>query len=337
MNIVQDQVPPNTSDIIPCEPICEPIPISYPVICETDQETESILAGQTRVLPPRQNRGKPPAWYSPSKLSKGTKYPVKSAKGLLASVWDVEIPRTVDEAINQPEWYMAMKEEINALYKNNTWEKVQLPKGKRLVGCRWVYTVKYKADRNIERYKARLVARGYTQTYGIDYSETFSPVAQLDTIRVLFSVAVTQSWPLQQYDVKNAFLHGELKEKVYMSVSPGFSEAFAKNEVCRLRRSLYGLKQSPRAWFGRFTTFMKKQDYKQSNSDHTLFIKRKGPKVTCLIIYVDDMIITGDDNKEMDGLKQQLFSKFEMKDLEDLRYFLGIEVRRSEEEIFISQ
>lgn len=122
-----------------------------------------------------------------------------------------------------------------------------------------------------------------------------------------------------------------------MSAPPGFTEDFAENEVCRLKRSLYGLKQSPRAWFGRFTTFMKQQNYKQSNADHTLFLKRKGSLVTCLIIYVDDMIITGDDMEEMAILRQQLFSEFEKKDLGDLKYFLGIEVERCECGIFISQ
>ena len=212
-----------------------------------------------------------------------------------------------------------------------------MPSEKKPVGCRWVFTIKHKPDGTIERYKARLVAKGYTQTYGIDYSETFSPVAKIDTIRVLFSVAANKDWPLYQFDVKNAFLHGELKEEVYMEAPPGFSEDFKGGEVCRLKKSLYGLKQSPRAWFGRFTIAMKSYGFKQSNSDHTLFIKRKNKLVTCLIIYVDDMIITGNDEKEMATLKEKLFTVFEMKNLGRLKYFLGIEVLRSKQGIFISQ
>nr|GEW85132.1 putative reverse transcriptase, RNA-dependent DNA polymerase [Tanacetum cinerariifolium] len=170
------------------------------------------------------------------------------------------------------------------------WDK----KGKKQVGCRWIFTVKYKPDGTVERYKARLVAKGHTQTYGIDYSETFSPVAKMDTIRVLLSVASNQGWPLHQFDVKNAFLHGELKEEVYMKAPPGFSEHFKLGEACRLKKSLYGLKKSPRAWFGRFMLAMKR-------------------------------------------LKEGLFAEFEMKDLGNLKYFLGIEVLRSPKGIFICQ
>nr|GEY64037.1 putative RNA-directed DNA polymerase [Tanacetum cinerariifolium] len=210
-------------------------------------------------------------------------------------------------------------------------------KGKKPVGCRWIFTVKYKPDGKIDRYKARLVAKGYTQTYGIDYSETFSPVAKIDTIRVLFTIASNQGWPLHQLDVKNAFLHGDLKEEVYMEAPPGFSGDFKTREVCRLKKSLYGLKQSPRAWFGRFTLAMKKYGFKQSNSDHTLFLKHRQGLVTCLIIYVDDMIITGNDEPEIKKLKEGLFTEFEMKDLGRLKYFLGIEVLRSQQGIFICQ
>nr|GEX45573.1 putative reverse transcriptase, RNA-dependent DNA polymerase [Tanacetum cinerariifolium] len=161
--------------------------------------------------------------------------------------------------------------------------------------------------------------------------------AKIDTIRVLFSIAVNKGWPLHQFDVKNAFLHGELKEEVYMDPHPGFVESSNPREVCRLKKSLYGLKQSPRAWFGRFTLAMRKYGFKQSNSDHTLFFKWKGKLVTCLIIYVDDMITTGNDEEEMTRLRTNLFKEFEMKDMGRLKYFLGIEVLRSKQGTFICQ
>nr|GEY34820.1 putative RNA-directed DNA polymerase [Tanacetum cinerariifolium] len=230
-----------------------------------------------------------------------------------------------------------MEDEMRALEKNKTWETCVLPLGKKTVGCRWVFTIKYNPDDTIERYNARLVAKGYTQTYSIDYSETFSPVAKINTIRVLFSVAANKEWPLYQFDVKNAFLHGELKEEVYMEAPQGFTDRFTKGEVCLLKKSLYGLKQSPRAWFGRFTLAMNKYGFKQSNSDHTLFLKRRGNLITCLIIYVDDMIITGDDKEEIAKLRKSLFTEFEMKDLGKLKYFLGIEVLRSKRGIFMCQ
>ena len=181
-----------------------------------------------------------------------------------------------------------------------------MPKGKKAVGCRWVYTIKYRASGTIERYKARLVAQGYTQTYGVDYSKTFSPVAKIDSIRVLFSIATDKDWPLHQFNVKNAFLHGKIEEEVYTKAPPGFSDEYNPEEGCKLNKALYSLKQSPRAWFGRFTTAMMKFGYKQSNSDDTLFLKRRNGRITCLIIYVDDMIITRDDKEKICTLKAQL-------------------------------
>ncbi|PNX88803.1 pentatricopeptide repeat-containing protein mitochondrial-like, partial [Trifolium pratense] len=225
---------------------------------------------------------------------------------------------------------------MDSLRDNKTWNLVPLPKDKKIVGCKWVFSIKHKADGSIERYKARLVAKGYTQTYGIDYQETFSPVAKLNTVRVLLSLAANLDWPLHQFDVKNAFLHGNLNEEVYMDIPPGFVPSQAK-VVCKLQKALYGLKQSPRAWFGRFNTAMKKFGFKQSHSDHTLFLKHRNRKVTALIIYVDDMIITGDDKEEISKLQKHLATEFEMKNLGGLKYFLGIEVARSEQGIFLSQ
>jgi hypothetical protein len=244
----------------------------------------------------------------------------------------------VQEALLDPRWREAMNEEMKSLKKNNTWELVDCPPGKKIVGCRWVYTVKYKADGTIERFKARLVAKGYTQTYGVDYTETFALVAKVNTIRVLLSLAANFDWPLQQFDVKNAFLHGELTEEVYMELPSGCNIPKAcERKVCRLNKSLYGLKQSPRAWFGRFTKSMKAFGYSQSNADHTLFLKRQQGKITALIVYVDDMVVTGNDVEERKALQSYLSREFEMKDLGPLKFFLGIEVSRSTKGIFLSQ
>uniref|UniRef100_A0A2N9GQ49 Reverse transcriptase Ty1/copia-type domain-containing protein n=1 Tax=Fagus sylvatica TaxID=28930 RepID=A0A2N9GQ49_FAGSY len=250
----------------------------------------------------------------------------------------VVVPRNIQEALDDPNWKLAVLEEMNALRKNGTWELVDLPRDKKIVGCKWVFSVKYKADGSIERYKARLVAKGFTQTYGIDYQETFAPVAKINSIRVLLSLAVNSNWPLHQLDVKNAFLNGDLEEEVFMSLPPGFEERLGVDKVCRLRKSLYGLKQSPRAWFERFGRAVRRHGYCQSQADHTMFYKHsKEGKIAILIVYVDDIILTGDDSAELKKLKERLADEFEIKDLGALKYFLGMEFAKSKEGIFVNQ
>ncbi|RVX14302.1 Retrovirus-related Pol polyprotein from transposon TNT 1-94 [Vitis vinifera] len=200
-----------------------------------------------------------------------------SYRAFATSLDDTQVPNTIQEALKISEWKKAVQDEIDALEKNGTWTITDLPVGKRPVGCKWIFTIKYKADGSVERFKARLVARGFTQSYGIDYQETFAPVAKLNTIRILLSLAVNQDWCLQQLDIKNAFLNGDLEEEVYMEIPPGFEESMAKNQVCKLQKSLYGLKQSPRAWFDRFTKAVLKLGYKQGQADHTLFVKNLMP------------------------------------------------------------
>jgi len=262
----------------------------------------------------------------------------KSHNVFTSKISQLFIPRNIQEALDNPDWKLAVLEEMNALKKNGTWEIVNLPREKKTVGCKWVFTVKCRADGSIERYKARLVAKGFTQTHGIDYQETFAPVAKINSIRVLLSLAVSLNWPLHQLDVKNAFLNGDLEEEVFMSLPPGFEEHLGDGKVCRLRKSLYGLKQSPRAWFERFGKAVKGHGYTQSQADHTMFYKHsKEGKIAILIVYVDDIILTGDDLDELKRLKNVLANDFEIKDLGTLKYFLGMEFARSKKGIFVSQ
>ena len=258
-------------------------------------------------------------------------------KAFIASLQIVPIPKDWRCAKQDPRWKDAMKEELRALEKNKTWELVKLPMGKRAVGCKWVFTVKQTPEGKVDRYKARLVAKGYSQTYGIDYDETFAPVAKMSTVRILISCAVNFGWPLHQLDVKNAFLHGDLQEEVYMEIPPGFGNSQTVGKVCRLKKSLYGLKQSPRAWFDRFRRALCNMGYSQCNGDHTVFYRHRGAHITILAVYVDDIVITGDDVEEIKCLRQRLGEAFEVKDLGPLRYFLGIEVARSSKGIVLSQ
>ena len=162
-----------------------------------------------------------------------------------------------------------------------------------MVSYKWIYKIKTCSDGSIERYKTRLVVKGFTQKYGIDYEETFAPVARISSVCALLAVAAASKWDLFQMDVKNAFLNGELSEEVYMQPPPGLS--VDSNKVCRLRRALYGLKQAPRAWFAKFSSTIFRLGYTASPYDSALFLRRTDKGTILLILYVDDMIITGDD------------------------------------------
>ncbi|RVX00860.1 Retrovirus-related Pol polyprotein from transposon TNT 1-94 [Vitis vinifera] len=259
-------------------------------------------------------------------------------RAFTSSITEIQVPQNIQEAFKYPKWKAAVDEEVRALEKNGTWEITDLPRGKKPVGCKWIFTVKYKADGNVDRYKARLVTKGFTQSYGIDYQETFAPVVKLNTVRVLLSLAANLDGSLHQLDVKNAFLNGDLEEEVYMDIPAGLEATSNFNKVCRLRKSLYGLKQSPRAWFERFTKVVKGYGFVQCQSDHTLFVKHfpKG-KLAIIIVYVDDIILTGDHEEKIDLLKKLLTKEFEIKDPGNLKYFLGMEIARSKKGIAVSQ
>jgi hypothetical protein len=225
-----------------------------------------------------------------------------------------------------------MTDELSALHENDTWELVPLPQGKSVVGCRWVFTVKVSPNGQVDRLKARLVANGYTQIYGLDYGDTFSPVAKMTSIRLFLSIAAIFHWPLHQLDIKNAFLHGDLQEEVYMEQPPGFvAQGESSGMVCKLKKALYGLKQSPRAWFGRFSAAVLAFGLSRSGTDHSVFYRysEDGRRIL-LLVYVDDIVITGDDLDGIQKLKIHLHQQFHTKDLGPLQYFLGIEVAQSQ-------
>ncbi|XP_050374671.1 uncharacterized mitochondrial protein AtMg00810-like [Argentina anserina] len=230
-----------------------------------------------------------------------------------------------------------MQDELRALHENNTWSIVQLPKGHKVVGARWIYKIKFHSDGRIERHKARLVARGFTQTFGVDYKETFAPVAKMNTVRVLLYVAVNSGWSLFQMDVKNAFLHGELEEDVYMRLPPGHHQANEAGVVCKLHKAIYGLKQSPRAWYSKLSSVLLECGFKRSMADSSMFVRTGTFGRLIVLVYVDDLIITGDSNEEIQSLKGTLHTKFAIKDLGALRYFLGIEMDQSPFGLFLNQ
>ncbi|XP_073352573.1 retrovirus-related Pol polyprotein from transposon RE1 isoform X1 [Aegilops tauschii subsp. strangulata] len=230
-----------------------------------------------------------------------------------------------------------MNEEFVALQKNKTWHLVPPQQGKNLIDCKWVFRIKRKSDGTIDRYKARLVAKGFKQRYGIDYEDTFSPVVKAATIRLVLSIAVSRGWSLRQLDVQNAFLHGALEEEVYMKQPPGFVNKNVPSYICKLDKSLYGLKQAPRAWYSRLSHKMQQLGFVPSKSETSLFIYNKHNTYIFVLIYVDDIIVTSSSDEAVTGLLKDLSTEFALKDLGDLHYFLGIEVKKHEDGLHLSQ
>ncbi|KAJ1695814.1 hypothetical protein LUZ63_012512 [Rhynchospora breviuscula] len=254
----------------------------------------------------------------------------------LAAVTKEREPDYFGEAIKSKNWREAMKTEINALERNATWTLEELPRNKVAIGCKWVYRIKYHADGRVERYKARLVVLGNRQVQGVDYTETFAPVAKMVSVRTFLAVAVARGWELHQMDVHNAFLHGDLNEEVYMRLPPGFTHS-QPGKVCRLQKSIYGLRQAPRMWFAKLTAALETYGFVQSKADYSLFTCHKGDAFIAILIYVDDLVVAGNNSDAIHDFKQYMSEVFHMKDLGALKYFLGIEIARGPTGLFLSQ
>ncbi|PKI72918.1 hypothetical protein CRG98_006618 [Punica granatum] len=196
-----------------------------------------------------------------------------------------------------------MAEELRVLELNGTWTLSALPRGKKPVDCKWVYKIKRHADGSIERYKARLVAKGFTQVEGIDFSETFAPVAKLVTIRCFLAVAIAMKWEIHQMDVHNAILHGDLHEEVYMSLPPSLSTA-RLGQVCRLHKSLYGSRQASRNWFSKLADALYAYGFKQCGADHSLFTYSRGTIFIAVLVYVDDLLEAGNSSAHCNSFKR---------------------------------
>ena len=333
---------------LPSIPLCQDNQAVHDTLVATPMPTPHVLDPPPQVETRRNpSRARQPPVRLHDYVTYNAKYPLtdfvtykkfSSTHATFLSALDSSYePQTFQAANKHEVWRTAMKDELKALHDNNTWSVVRLPKGKKAVGSRWVYKTKYNSDGTVERHKAHLVARGFTQTYGLDYKETFAPVAKMNTVRVLLSVAVNQSWPLYQMDVKNAFLHGELEEEVYMKLPPGHSQSHDPDMVCKLHKSIYGLKQSPRAWYAKLSSVLEEFGFQRSNADSSLFVRTSSVGKLVVLIYVDDLIVTGDNSEEVHFLKQALQRKFALKDLGRLKYFLGIELATSQKGLFLNQ
>jgi len=275
-----------------------------------------------------------------TRLSQGISQPKQYTDGTVRwcmMVATSDEPSTVSEALQDENWIAAMDSEYQALHRNKTWHLVHPPHGKNIIDCKWVYKVKRRADGSIDRYKARLVAKGYKQRYGIDYEDTFSPVVKAATIRLILSIAVSKGWTLRQLDVQNAFLHGVLEEEVYMRQPPGYVDKDRTNWVCKLDKALYGLKQAPHTWYARLCGKLETLGFVPSKADTSLFYYQKGWHTIFVLVYVDDIIVASSSKDAIDALLRDLERDFALKDLGDLHYFLGIEVKRSRDGLLLSQ
>eukprot|EP00253_Pinus_taeda_P032502 PITA_32502 len=243
-----------------------------------------------------------------------TRSQFKRASSLLAQASTSYDPDTFAEASGHPDWDAAINEEYRSLLANGTWDLVPLPKGRKLVRCKWVYRTKYGPDGKVDKHKARLVTKGFSEVEGIDYTETFSPVAKMNSVYLVLSLAASFKWEVHQMDVKFAFLHGDLHEEIYMEQPIGFIQTDS-SLVCWLKKSLYGLKQAPQAWYAKMDSFLLDSGFSRCHSDNTVYTKKVGKSLIILVIYVDDLILTGSDPNLINHVKSSLKKKFEMTDI----------------------
>jgi transposase InsO family protein len=240
-------------------------------------------------------------------------------------------PQSMAEALAGPDaeqWEQAMDAEHESILKNNTWKLTSLPPDRKAIGCKWVFKVKSNADGSVARYKARLVAKGYAQTYGIDYNETFAPVAKFNSIRTILAIAAMEDFEVHQMDVKTAFLNGDLEDEIYMKQPEGYVQPGQEHLVCKLQKTLYGLKQSPRAWYQKIDRYFTSAGFIKSNADHSLYVRLEGEAKVIIALYVDDLILISNRLNELKAVKSNLAAAFKKIDLGEIHYCLGIQVLR---------
>lgn len=251
---------------------------------------------------------------------------------------DVGEPLSVKEALSSPEaalWQAAIDKELDALEQNKTWCLVDtIPAGRQPIGCKWVFRRKYNADGSIERYKARLVAKGYAQQYGVDYDETFAPVAKFVSIRAVLAIGAALNLEIHQFDVITAFLHGELEEDIYMIPPAGLSTS--PNVFCKLLKSLYGLKQSPRMWNKKLDDYLRDSGFQRLSSDYGVYLRRNDNELVIIAVYVDDLIALTDSIATMNKIKADFSKTFAMTDGGEIHHCLGIQVHRDRSRRFLS-
>ncbi|GJZ73802.1 retrovirus-related pol polyprotein from transposon TNT 1-94, partial [Tanacetum coccineum] len=246
-------------------------------------------------------------------------------------------PKNIKEAMVDSAWIEAMQEELHQFDRLQVWELVDKPFGKNVIKLKWLWKNKKDEDQTVIRNKARLVAKGYAQEEGIDFEESFAPVARLEAVRIFVAYAAHKSFPIYQMDVKTAFLNGPLKEEVYVAQPDGFVDPDHPEKVYRLRKALYGLKQAPRAWYDELSNFLMSKGFTKGTIDPTLFTIKYGEDILLVQIYVDDIIFGSTNPKFSKRFEKLMHSRFEMSLMGEMKFFLGLQIHQSPRGIFINQ
>ncbi|CAI7757956.1 unnamed protein product, partial [Closterium sp. NIES-54] len=239
---------------------------------------------------------------------------------------------TVEEALSGPqkkEWKAAMDAEFNSLIENGTWELVELPEGRRPISSKWVFKVKCGADGALERFKGRLVAKGFQQKEKVDFGEIFAPVVKPVTLRTVLAGAAVKGWYVKQMDITTAFLNGILLEDIYMAQPDGYEDGTSR--VCKLKKAIYGLKQAPRCWYEKLEEVLLSGGFKTSQADHSLFLLGEGEQLLLLLVYVDDILLFSPSMEQIERTQKLLMDNFKCKMLGDVHYYLGLQIERDVE------
>jgi hypothetical protein len=245
--------------------------------------------------------------------------------------------KNFNEASKYYLWVKAMNDELDQIEKNNMWEKVHRPEGKNIIGSKWIFKNKLNEQGQVVRNKARLVCKGYSQIEGLDFDETFAPVARLEAIIIFLSYACHKRFKFYQMDVKSSFINGDLNEEVYMEKLEGFELSNNPDLVCKMKKDLYGLKQAPRAWYHRLDTYLKDKGFKRVTIDNNLYIKTEGDDLLIVLVYVDDIIFRCNKDSLVKWFSYAMESEFEISIIGELSFFIGLQITQRSEGMFISQ
>ena len=291
------------------------------VVFDSEQDGEGVGDGG--------DNGDPPAPRTSSRANRGV--PATRYDDVFELAAEIMCPPTVAmalEGVKGAEWAAAMEAELDSLWENNVYEELPRPQGRKVIGTKWVLRVKTDAAGNLDKYKARVVAKGFRQVEGLDYEETYAPTVRFESVRALVAMAASLGWKLDQMDVATAFLYADLEEETYVEIPEEVAAVGGGDRVWRLRKCLYGLKQSPRMWNQTIDRLLKKLGFVQLTTEHGIYVKGEGESKVFLALYVDDLLLVWVDEGSLLSVKGSLSDNYKMKDLGSAEYLLGVEIRR---------